>query len=64
LAGAMGVPVWLALQFVPDWRWLLDRRDSPWYPATRLYRQKSVDDWSAVFSEIRAELVAMLNPAD
>ena len=40
LAGALGVPVWLALPFVPDWRWLLDRGDSPWYPTMRLFRQK------------------------
>ena len=40
LAGALGVPVWVALPFAPDWRWLLDRADSPWYPTMRLFRQK------------------------
>src|SRR5205085_11428292 len=39
LAGALGVPVWVALPFAPDWRWLEDRADSPWYPTMRLFRQ-------------------------
>ncbi len=46
LAGALGKPVWTLLAFSPDWRWLLDREDSPWYPQTRLFRQKSPKDWS------------------
>src|SRR5262249_20301497 len=57
LAGALGVPTWLALPFEPDWRWLLDRSDSPWYPTMRLFRQKKPGDWAAVFEEIRAALV-------
>jgi Flp pilus assembly protein TadD len=52
LAGALGLPVWVALPLVPDWRWLLDRTDSPWYPTMRLFRQRSVGDWSGVFDEI------------
>jgi hypothetical protein len=56
LAGALGVPVWVALPFAPDWRWLLDRSDSPWYPTMRLFRQKSIGDWAGVFEEIRAAL--------
>jgi ADP-heptose:LPS heptosyltransferase len=56
LAGALGVPVWLALPFGPDWRWLLDRNDSPWYPTMRLFRQKTPGDWNGIFDEIRAEL--------
>jgi len=56
LAGALGVPVWLALPFVPDWRWLLDRSDSPWYPTMRLFRQESPGDWSGVFDEIKSAL--------
>jgi hypothetical protein len=52
LAGALGVPVWVALPLVPDWRWLLDRSDSPWYPTMRLFRQKRLGDWPGVFREI------------
>ncbi len=49
LAGAFGVPVWLALSFAPDWRWHLERQDSPWYPSTRLFRQPRWGDWDNVF---------------
>jgi tetratricopeptide (TPR) repeat protein len=56
LAGALGVPVWLALPFVPDWRWLLDRSDSPWYPTMRLFRQRQPGDWADIFEEIRQAL--------
>jgi hypothetical protein len=50
LAGALGRPVWVALRFVPDWRWLLDRADSPWYPTMRLFRQANDGDWGPVFA--------------
>jgi tetratricopeptide (TPR) repeat protein len=56
LAGALGVPTWLALTKVPDWRWLLGRPDSPWYPKMRLFRQKRVGDWQGVFEEMAGEL--------
>jgi tetratricopeptide (TPR) repeat protein len=56
LAGALGVPVWVALPFAPDWRWLLERTDSPWYPTMRLFRQKSPGDWPSVFKEIERAL--------
>ncbi|MDB4264707.1 glycosyltransferase, partial [bacterium] len=56
LAGTMGKPVWLLLPFAPDWRWLLDREDSPWYPSMRLYRQKSRGDWPEVFQRLASDL--------
>ncbi len=56
LAGALGVPVWLALAFVPDWRWGLEREDSPWYPTMRLFRQTKAGDWQGVFDRIASEL--------
>jgi tetratricopeptide (TPR) repeat protein len=52
LAGALGRPVWVILKDVPDWRWLLDREDSPWYPAMRLFRQKQRGDWDEVFERV------------
>jgi hypothetical protein len=52
LAGALGVPVWVALPFVLDWRWLLNRSDSPWYPTMRLFRQGQREDWQGVFRRI------------
>jgi tetratricopeptide (TPR) repeat protein len=54
LAGALGRPTLLALQLVPDWRWLLDREDTPWYPSVRLFRQKRLGDWREVFARIVA----------
>jgi tetratricopeptide (TPR) repeat protein len=56
LAGALGVPVWVALPFVPDWRWMLQREDSPWYPTMRLFRQRAWGDWDEVFARIASEL--------
>ncbi len=56
LAGALGRPVWAALKYVPDWRWLLDRDDSPWYRTMRLFRQKSPGAWRDVFLEMEREL--------
>jgi tetratricopeptide (TPR) repeat protein len=56
LAGALGVPVWLALSAVCDWRWLYTREDTPWYPTMRLFRQKQVGDWAAVFTRMAEEL--------
>ena len=61
LAGAMGIRTWLALKYVPDWRWLLDRDDSPWYPNHRLFRQNAISDWSNVFLEMESELKTLLN---
>jgi tetratricopeptide (TPR) repeat protein len=61
LAGALGVPVWVALGRVADWRWLLDREDSPWYSTMRLFRQKNAGDWPDVFARIAAELRALVS---
>ena len=52
VAAGFGRPAWLALARVPDWRWMLDRDDSPWYPSVRLFRQQQLDDWSPVFEQI------------
>ncbi len=56
LAGALGVPVWLALNDDPDWRWLFERTDSPWYPTMRLFRQTARGDWAGVFAEMAEAL--------
>jgi hypothetical protein len=56
LAGALGVPVWILLQHAADWRWLMDREDSPWYPSARLFRQSSIGDWSGVVHRVLKEL--------
>jgi len=60
LAGALGVPCWLALAYTPDYRWLLRRGDSPWYPSMRLFRQTAVGDWDGVFQRIAVELAAVV----
>ncbi|HEX4651261.1 MAG TPA: tetratricopeptide repeat-containing glycosyltransferase family protein [Granulicella sp.] len=60
LAGALNRPVWVMLPFSPDWRWLLDREDSPWYPSMRLFRQPRFGDWPAVVDAVRAALLAKL----
>jgi len=56
LAGALAKPVWIPLPFVPDWRWLLDRDDSPWYPSARLFRQDDSRQWDGAFACLRAAL--------
>ena len=56
LAGALGKPVWLLLPFSPDWRWMLGRVDSPWYPTMRLFRQTEPSDWEGVFERLEAAL--------
>ena len=56
LAGAMGKPLWLLLPYISDFRWLLDREDSPWYPTARLYRQPELGDWPSVIARVRKEL--------
>jgi TPR repeat len=56
LAGALGVPAWVLLPFAPDWRWLLARRDSPWYPTMHLFRQPKRGDWQSVVQDVASAL--------
>jgi tetratricopeptide (TPR) repeat protein len=56
LAGALGKPTWMLLPFSPDWRWMLARDDTPWYPTMRLFRQQSTGDWSTVVAQVGAAL--------
>ncbi|NQW10009.1 MAG: tetratricopeptide repeat protein [Alphaproteobacteria bacterium] len=56
LAGALGVPFWVVLSRNPDWRWLIGREDSPWYPTARLFRQEKPGEWEAVFARVEAAL--------
>jgi tetratricopeptide (TPR) repeat protein len=56
LAGALGIPTWVLLPFAPDWRWMLVRDDSPWYPTMRLFRQTSTGDWQAVMRRFQSAL--------
>lgn len=56
LAGAMGRPLWLLLPFNPDWRWLLEREDSPWYPSARLFRQSLRGEWNSVLARVQDAL--------
>ena len=64
LAGSLGKPVWVFVPFVPDWRWLLDRDDSPWYPSMLLFRQKTRGDWESVVQEMQGELRDWLQNAE
>lgn len=63
LAGALGKPVWLLLCTDPDWRWMLERLDSPWYPTLRIFRQARLGDWSDVFAQVKAALRLQANGA-
>jgi tetratricopeptide (TPR) repeat protein len=60
LAGAMARPVWILLPMVPDFRWLLDRTDSPWYPTARLFRQSKLGDWDGVLANVKVALSALV----
>ena len=61
LAGGLGVPVWVLLPFHPDWRWFLNRDDSPWYPTARLFRQPKNGDWEPVIKKVKEELKKLVN---
>jgi hypothetical protein len=52
----MGVQTWVMLPLVADWRWLMDRDDSPWYPTMRLFRQPSIGDWTSAIQKVASEL--------
>jgi tetratricopeptide (TPR) repeat protein len=62
LAGALGRPTWIMLPFTPDYRWLLNREDSPWYSSVRLFRQDAARDYAPVLDRIRGELAAFVSP--
>jgi len=61
LAGALNLPVWVAIPYNPDWRWMRKRKDSPWYPSMTLFRQKNPGDWTPVFNKILSELKRKIN---
>ena len=61
LAGALGKPVWALLAFAPDWRWMLERTDSPWYPTMRLFRQRKWGDWESVFRACANQLQVLVS---
>ena len=60
LAGALGCPTWVVLKKIPDWRWMLNRNDSPWYPNMKLYRQNKRNDWKSVFEIIKKDLGSLI----
>jgi hypothetical protein len=60
LAGALGKPVWVLLSYIPEWRWLLDRGDSPWYPTARLFRQNHTRTWDTVIIRVREALLHLI----
>jgi hypothetical protein len=60
LAGALGRPTWVLLPYWPDYRWLLDRDDNPWYPTVRLFRQTETRDYAGVLDRVRSELQTLV----
>jgi tetratricopeptide (TPR) repeat protein len=60
LAGAMGKETWILISFLPDWRWLLERSDSPWYPTVKLFRQPIADDWDSAFANVHTKLESVV----
>ncbi|MEP9387750.1 tetratricopeptide repeat protein [Mesorhizobium sp. KR9-304] len=61
LSGALGIKTWILLKFGSDWRWLLERSDSPWYPSATLYRQKAVGEWQDVVARVSSDLGSLLD---
>jgi len=64
LAGALGKPTWIVLSHNSEWRWLAERKDSPWYPTIRLYRQEKEGDWNSVFVRMAGDLDELVNNVD
>ncbi|MEW6054446.1 MAG: glycosyltransferase family 9 protein [Nitrospirota bacterium] len=64
MAGALGTPVWTLLSYSSDWRWMLDREDSPWYPSMRLFRQPAPGDWESAMTNIKFELLNLSTKFD
>jgi ADP-heptose:LPS heptosyltransferase len=63
LAGALAAPAWIMLQHNADWRWLLRRSDSPWYPTARLFRQQRAGDWGSVVNDVAQALASFVEGA-
>jgi hypothetical protein len=63
LSGALGRKTWILLAFAADWRWFLERTDSPWYPSATLYRQSARGDWTGVFQRVERDLRRTFPPA-
>jgi ADP-heptose:LPS heptosyltransferase len=61
LAGAMNKPIWLILPFEPEWRWLTERTDSPWYPSMRIFRQNTFNGWVGVIAKIKKKLEKLID---
>jgi hypothetical protein len=61
LSGTLGRPTWILLPYVNDWRWLVDRDDSPWYPTARLFRQDAARDYATVVAQVREELATVIS---
>jgi tetratricopeptide (TPR) repeat protein len=61
LAGAMGKKIWILLPYFPDFRWMLNRDDSPWYPSAKLYRQEKINNWDSILEKVKAELLKLIN---